>query len=349
MSNFTRRTSILMMGVASAFTALARLPAMALTSLTALPRRAVTDADKGHALTLAKSNKTVVGYSDQITVRPGEKITFYASTYAPGDYKASLVRVINGDSLSGVGRFRVDPVAADFARGYPGSEQKTWPGSYVTFDTASPSGITSSSRDFSVVALIKPTMPGKGLQFVASQWDQTKKAGWAIGIDERGEGALWVGKGNGQFFKLRTSRYIQPGHWTVLGASFDAATGEWRVYDVLLTDPNFPLDSPTDPWHYIFGTRRLDSDWSIATGTPMRFAAGCGETMANGQPAPYALFNGRIDGVRIAGRALHPTEMIRVALAKRLDEVAGEDVRGFWDFSRGIGTLIVHDTSPAAW
>src|SRR5438067_10400517 len=209
MTNFTRRTSILMMGVASAVTSLARLPALALTSLTARPRRAVTDADKGHALSLAKSNKTVVGYSDQITVRPGEKISFHVSTYAPGNYKASLVRVINGDTLSGAGRFRADPVAADFAHSYPGSEQKTWPGSYVTFDTASPSGITSSKQDFSVVALIKPTLPGKGPQFIASQWDQANKIGWAIGIEERGEGALWVGQGGGKFLKLRTSRFIQ--------------------------------------------------------------------------------------------------------------------------------------------
>ena len=92
-----------------------------------------------------------------------------------------------------------------------------------------------------------------------------------------------------------------------------------------------------------------DLDWAVANGTPMRFAAGCGETMANGQPAPYALFNGRIDGVRIAGKVLHPAEMIRIARATRLDEVAADDIRGFWDFSIGIGTLTVHDTSPAAW
>ena len=349
MINFTRRTSILMMGVATTLTSLAKLPAMALTSLTARPRRPVTDADKGHALTLAKSNKTVVGYSDQITVRPGEKITFHVSTYAPGDYKASLVRVINGDSLSGAGRFRVDPVAADFARNYSGGEQKTWPGSYVTFDQASPSGITSSKQDFSVVALIKPTLPGRGPQFAASQWDQTKKTGWAIGIDERGEGALWVGQGGGKFFKLRTSRFIQPNHWTMLGASFDAASGEWRVYDVLLTDANFTLESPSDPWHYIFGTRRLARDWTVAAGTPMRFAAGSGESMANGQPAPYALFNGRIDGVRIAGKVLHPTDMIHLATVTKLEEAAGHAVRGFWNFGRGIGTLTVHDATAAAW
>src|SRR3954467_10525728 len=166
MVNLSRRTTMLMMGMASVFTSLAKLPAMALTSLTARPRRAVTDADKGHALTLAKSNKTIVGYSDQITVRPGETITFHVSTYAPGDYKASLVRVINGDTLSGAGRFRMDPVPADFTRSYAGGEQKVWPGSYVTFDQPSPSAITSSKQDFSVVALIKPTLPGKGPQFI---------------------------------------------------------------------------------------------------------------------------------------------------------------------------------------
>ena len=234
-------------------------------------------------------------------------------------------------------------------RSYAGGEQKVWPGSYVTFDQASPSGITSSKQDFSVVALIKPTLPGKGPQFIASQWDQTKKTGWAIGIDERGEGALWVGQGGGKYFKLRTSRFIQPNHWTMLGASFDASSGEWRVYDVLLTDPNFTLASTSDPWHYIFGTRRLAKDWTIASGTPMRFAAGSGEMMANGQPAPFALFNGRIDGVRMSGKVLHPTDMIRVATATKLDEVAGDDVRGFWDFANGIGTLTVHDATQAAW
>jgi N,N-dimethylformamidase len=344
----TRRASLLMMGAISAFTALAKLPAQALTSLTARPRRPVTNADKGHALTLAASNKTVVGYSDQITVRPGEKITFFASTYAPGDYRASLVRVINGDTLSGAGRFRVDAVLADFARTYKGGEQKTWPGSYVTFDKTSPSAIPSK-QSFSVVTLIKPTLPGKGPQFVVSQWDDTKKAGWAIGIDERGEGALWVGHGNGKFIKLRTSRFIQPNHWTMLGASFDATTGEWRVYDVLLTDPNFPLNHDADPLHYIFGTRRLAPECTIATGTPMRFAAGCGEKMANGQPAPFALFTGRIDGVKISGKVLPAVDMIRVARATRLEEAAGDDIRGFWDFGRDIGTLAVHDVTSHAW
>ena len=345
--DWTRRASVLAMGAASALIGLAKRPARAETRLSRPQRRPVTDADKKHALTLARSNKTIVGYSDQITVRPGETITFFAGTYAPGDYKASLVRVINGDTLSGAGRFRVDPVAADFARTYPGAEQKTWPGSYVTFDKSSPSGIAGNRQSFSVVALVKPTLPGRGRQFVVSQWDDTKKAGWAIGLDERGEGALWVGKGDGHFFKLRTSRYIQPGHWTMLGASFNADTGEWRVYDVLLPDPIFTLESPPDPWHYIFGPRRLDSEWSIAAGTPMRFAAGCGETMANGQPAPVALFNGRIDGVRIAGKVLHPADMIALARATTL-EAAG-DVRGFWDFSRGIGTFTVHDITANAW
>jgi N,N-dimethylformamidase len=338
-----------MMGAVTALSTLIKVPAQALTSLTARPRRAVTTADKRHAVTLAASNKTIVGYSDQIVVRPGEKITFYASTYAPGDYTASLVRVINGDSLSGVGRFRVDPVPASFSGNHTGGEQKTWPGSYVTFDSPSSSGITSNRQSFSVLALVKPTMPGKGRQFVASQWDETRKAGWAIGIDERGEGALWVGQDQGKFFKLRTSRYIQPGHWTMLAASFDAASGEWRVYDVLLTDANFTPESTVDPWHYVFGTRRLNADWTVADGTPMRFAAGCGESMANGRPAPVSLFNGRIDGVRIVGKPLHPADMIRIARATRLAEVANDDIRGFWDFSQGIGTFTVHDASAQAW
>jgi len=240
-------------------------------------------------------------------------------------------------------------VPADFARHYPGNEQRRWQDSYVTFDMASLSGITSSKQSFSVVALIQLNLLGNRQQFVASQWDQTQKIGWAIGIDERGEGALWVGKGYGHFFKLCTSHFIQPARWTVLGASFDAGTGEWRVYDMLLADPNSPLESSVSSWEYIFGIRPLDSHWTVAIGTPMRFGAGSGEIMTNGQPAPFALFSGRIDVVMISGKVLHPTAMMRVALATGLDQIAGDDVRGFWDFPRGIGTFVVHDISSAGW
>jgi len=299
---------------------------------------------------LAGSEKAVVGYNDQCAGRPGETITFFASPYAPGNYRGWLVRVISGGTLSGAGRFRVAPVAADFAKTYKGGEQKTWPGSYVTFDTPSSATPTGNKQSFSVMALIKPTMPGKGIQHVVSQWNQRDKTGWALGIDERGEGALWVGHGGDKSLKLRTSRYIQPNHWTLLCASFDAATGEWRVYDVLLSDPAFPLNHQSDPLHYIFGTRRLAPDWTVAGGTPLRFAAGCGETMPNGQPAPFALFNGRIDGVRIADKALPVLEMMRIARTPEYDAaMAADGIRGFWDFAPGIGTFTVHDTSPAAW
>ena len=66
---------------------------------------------KPYPVALTASRKTVVGYGSEATVRPGESISFHVSTYAPGDYKASLVRVINGDSLYGPlqGRTRRPP------------------------------------------------------------------------------------------------------------------------------------------------------------------------------------------------------------------------------------------------
>src|SRR4051812_2631051 len=187
MPKLTRRTSVAMM---TAISAASTLSSRALAAL-AKVRKGPVPTEKPYPVTLAASRKTIVGYGSEATARPGETLSFHVSTYAPGDYKASLVRVINGDTLSGAGRFKVEPVAASFTGSHLGSEQKVWSGSYITLDKPAPASKTS----FSVVALIKPAMPGKGAQFVASRWDETRKAGWAIGVDERGEGALWIGEG----------------------------------------------------------------------------------------------------------------------------------------------------------
>lgn len=50
MANLTRRTSVLIMGVVSTPASLAKLPTMALTSLTARPRRPAADANKSRDL-----------------------------------------------------------------------------------------------------------------------------------------------------------------------------------------------------------------------------------------------------------------------------------------------------------
>src|SRR6476619_2225872 len=120
MPKLTRRTSVALMTAASAATTMSSRALAALTK----KRKSPVPTEKPYPVALTASAKTIVGYGSEATVRPGEMISFHVSTYAPGDYKASLVRVINGDTLSGAGRFKVEPVSASFTGSHSGGERK---------------------------------------------------------------------------------------------------------------------------------------------------------------------------------------------------------------------------------
>lgn len=308
---------------------------------------AVKPGDKPHPLATSEARKSIVGYCDRISVRPGETIRFFASTYRPGNYNARLVRVVNGDSLSGAGRFKTLPIPTPFERSYPAHQQPIFTGSYVRI--VGVANALSDLQSFSVVALVRPSLGKSQPQFAVSRWNGPRQGGWAIGIDERGEGAAWLGDGLKHNVKLNTSRRIIPGRWTMIGASFDALSGEFRVYDVLLDDPNFPfdLDRPGDPLHYVFGNRRLVSDWHPIHSGEIRIGAGCGEPMPNGIPAPEGAFNGKIDGVRVVSKALGILEMVGLATTPSSEAAKQSGVLASWDFSIGIGTDQVHDVSPS--
>ena len=71
----------------------------------------------------------IVGYSDRLSVGPGDTITFMVSCVAP-EYEASLVRLRHGDPNPAGPGTREQPVKSAFDGRYPGREQPLRPGSY---------------------------------------------------------------------------------------------------------------------------------------------------------------------------------------------------------------------------
>ncbi len=73
----------------------------------------------------------LLGYSDKLSVRPGDAIAFKISSHLTEDYEARLVRIISADpNPDGPGMIE-EEVAASFAGTYPSRPQSFHPGSYV--------------------------------------------------------------------------------------------------------------------------------------------------------------------------------------------------------------------------
>jgi N,N-dimethylformamidase len=99
--------------------------------------------------------RTIIGYSNEHTLRPGDSVNFMVNAVEGGEYQADLVRIVNGDYLSLYKEhFKVVPVDAPFAGKFTGIEQKLNVGSYVEI---APSKELDSLKSFTVAGWIYPT------------------------------------------------------------------------------------------------------------------------------------------------------------------------------------------------
>ena len=129
----------------------------------------------------------ILGYADRWTVQQGETISFKVSSELPGQYRARLLRVRNGDSNpKGPGK-RVTPVKASFDGEHPARFQETHAGSYVRIDEAAPFRLGS----FTVQAWVMPTLPGDRPSAIMGTWNDEDGAGYGLMLD--GDGALTLG------------------------------------------------------------------------------------------------------------------------------------------------------------
>ena len=134
----------------------------------------------------------ITGYSDKISVRPGETIQFMVNCELPR-YKVEIVRLICGDlNPAGPGvKEQVVQTAANTS--YPGRKQTIEAGSYVTIPDRPLLGQLNS---FTFQVMLWPTTPDTGTQVIASKWRDRNKSGFAVIIQD-GNLALQLGDGKG--------------------------------------------------------------------------------------------------------------------------------------------------------
>src|SRR5688572_3862517 len=102
-----------------------------------------------------------MGYSDKISVCPGETIKFLVSCEGEKSYRARLVQIIHGDTTPEGPGYKERPVKADFERDYRARKQNIYAGSH---GIVPPSSLFDRLTSFTVQAYVWPTTPVKGRQ-----------------------------------------------------------------------------------------------------------------------------------------------------------------------------------------
>ena len=272
----------------------------------------------------------VVGYSDRLSVQPGQTIRFMVSCELPS-YRADVVRLIHGDDNPKGPGFEEEAVSTAANGEYPGRAQHIYSGSYVSVPD---SPLFECPDGFTIQAWVRATTPQKGVQGVVTRWSGSD--GYGLFIDGDGGLTLWVGDGDGKVEKVSTGRAMRAPDWYFVAGSYDRATGQVRLHQEPRT--NWPID---DSRAVVESSISADMAWTERPGLLMgayREHAGTGPGTLGG------FFNGKIESPRLWARPLDSGEIQSLRLGTPPGSL-GDGLVGSWDFSADISSSRVTDTS----
>lgn len=161
----------------------------------------------------------IVGYTDRLSVAPGETITFMVSCRTD-EFDASLVRLRHGDPDPAGPGVREDPLPGVLDGHYEGREQFLRPGSYgrimrgVPFDPA---------VGFGIVIWAMPTLLDGRRQAIMRAW-QDGRGGYALELDGSGRPMVTLGNHTGSV-SVTLPQPLVSGSWHLLAAGFDPDGG----------------------------------------------------------------------------------------------------------------------------
>ena len=276
----------------------------------------------------------LVGYSDEISVAPGETITFMVSADGVATYRADIVRLIHGDANPAGPGFKTGPAMP--VGEFPGRKQETFAGSYVVVpEHQAMSGATS----FTFAALVWPTTPVKaglarGPQAIASRAWLGAGAAVMLALDDDGRAVLRFVNG-GEAVDVVRGKPLLARHWYLVAASYDATTATAQLLQHPLTRYPGIDDAAT------VGARAAQPPPLAA---PLTIAATLVEEA--GERLRTALhFNGKIEAPALFARAVPVDELMAYYFGGG-ERAAPADLVAAWNFAREMSSVTIVDEGP---
>jgi len=273
---------------------------------------------------------TIHGYCDRPSAAAGERIRFFVSAEEAGRYRASVVRLVCGDSNPAGPGFKEVAVETSLSGEYPARFQPIHPGSHVL--VADHGGLHPTGA-FTLHAYVYPTTPAKGPQGLLARWSEERRAGYALTIDADGRAALVLGDGRGKVTAIATAKPLVASVWFSVGAGFDpgSRTG-WVSQSPVINSVNssIGLVCPIDADSWI----EREVDVSPADAAVPFVMAGWAKSVDGARTIVGGHFNGKLDRPAFYARTLTREEVSALDRAKAVD-AAGLVAR--WDFAHAIG------------
>jgi N,N-dimethylformamidase len=262
------------------------------------------------------------GYSDRLSVAPGETIEFKVSCEVPGSYHADVVRVIHGDANPAGPGVKEEVVPSDVAGEYPGRHQRADIGSHAVIED--PGGVLAGEGGMVVELFVQAGVTDPHVQTLIARFDPSARAGWAVLLLE-GRPALRIGDG-ASIEEVVAPEPLWPGIWYALTVTLDADGGVAIDAQPAVNSANSALS----PAVHIGGGGHTEGAVAIRwidSRTPLLLA---GMYERAGEPWVGEHFNGKLEAPTVRRRG---------------------EVLAAWDFAReitsdGVPSDVITDTGP---
>lgn len=168
------------------------------------------------------------GYTNKISVRPGETIDFHVNADGTTTAEAQLVRLIHGDEHPSGPGFQEEEIPCEDNGQWSVKKQYTQLGSFLTVED--PQNKLALEGSITIHGFIYPGLPEAGLrQCLIGRWDNDKNFGYCIGINQRGHLEFWVGQGN-EVDYVQAEIPLLRQMWYFVAATYDEATGKATIH-----------------------------------------------------------------------------------------------------------------------
>jgi len=270
---------------------------------------------------MSKMPKRILGYTDKVSVAPGDDIAFKISSPLPGSYSARIVRLICGDDTEDGPGLKTETIKTPIDGSYPARWQPMRHGSYAVIEDVE----AFARPSFTLEAMIWPTLPGNGeIQAILGNFDVDTQRGYALYLDA--EGHLSFRVDDAAPLRLKTSLLSR--HWYHVAVSCDLASGQ------IILRQDRQIDYPRQPRVEMAETK-LTLGRQAGKGGKFLIAAWVDDNIAS------AHYNGKIDSPRVLGSALDAAALaaLKPGVAPKAQAIAA------WDFSQDVSGIKIVDVS----
>ena len=285
------------------------------------------------------------GYTDKISVKPGDDITFHVSADGTEAAEAQLVRLLHGDENPEGPGFMEEQVDSPVNGSWDVKKQFAQVGSYL--EVPDEAGRLALDGDLTMCAFIWPSLFGNGRRkAIMGRWDRHKNQGYCLGINQSGILEFWLGDGD-EIDYVAAEVPLFPQIWYFVAVSFDAKSGEATLYQEGVLNRYNSLWSKVVPADYRSHVREtLRFRAKNLTETPFLVAGSRDWHELRGNFVAQN-YNGKIDRPAVYRRALSKEELDAI---RDGDSLPADGAVAIWDTTagytdRGIGDTVI-DTGP---